>query len=150
LQVLQVAGLHRAVPSTALDKVFNCGYSIAGNRVLSRRYGTAYPVDRNRELDVDFHVGADRELENLLEHPGRAPGNSARAAAAQSKDHDQAEKDRDYFFHIGSLLIKYVSHNNSAHGCVPGTAAQFGSVSGRDDSTAGEAAGAVAARRDRV
>ena len=125
---------------------------------MSRRYGTAYPVDRNRELDVDFHVGADRELENLLERPGRAPGNSghaprnsARAAAAQSKDHDQAEKDRDYFFISAASLKKYVSHNNSTHGCVPGTAAQFGSVTGRDDSTADVAAGAGAgARRDRV
>ena len=53
------------------------------------------------------------------------------------------------FFISAASLKKYVSHNNSAHGCVPGTAAQFGSVIGRDDSTADVAAGA-GARRDRV
>ena len=53
------------------------------------------------------------------------------------------------FFISAASFKKYMSHNNSAHGCVPGTAAQFVSVTGRDDSTADVAAGA-GARRDRV
>jgi hypothetical protein len=36
LHALQVAGLHRAVPSATLDKVFNCSLSIADFCPLSR------------------------------------------------------------------------------------------------------------------